>query len=239
MALYSRKKLKRVTRLAQKLEDRLTWPVVIAALASIPAVFLTIWNDGEFRTAGMLVGWAAGAVLWAETIILLLAAERKIQWIIMNKWPIVVSALTLVTLIFALGGAQILRLVSLIGSLRFLRAKRIFNASRVLQRRLGLRGWLKTAVFTVFGLIMAVFVAVVLADPTGQHWELLNWLDKNWRVLPILVAGAILAVATWLVMKNRREEEMREREEEKSEPTVSENQTEEGDRPEQSAPSHR
>ncbi|MFC4337188.1 hypothetical protein [Salininema proteolyticum] len=203
MAQSSRPTLAHVTRFAQRIEDRLTWPVIVAALASIPAVFLTIWNDGEFRVAGLVLGWSAGAVLWAETAILLLAAHNKRVWLATHKWTILVCLLTFITLAFALGGGQILRLISLIGSMRILRAKRIFSASMVIQRRLGLNGWVKRGVLAGFGILTAAFVAVVLADPTARHVDLFTWIDHNWRIVPIVLAGAILAFSTWLVVKYR------------------------------------
>lgn len=173
--------------------------------ASIPAVFLTIWADGEYVLAGRILGWFAGAVLWAEAIILLLAAEHKRQWLMRHKWLLLICALTLVSLIIAAGGAQILRLVYVIGSIRVLRAKRIITAAQVLNRRFSLGIWWRSALFTGCGIIAALFVAVVLADPTSEYLKLFDWFDHNLEIIPILLAGLILAVATWLVVRGRAE----------------------------------
>jgi hypothetical protein len=44
---------------------------------------------------------------------------------------------------------------------------------------------------------------VLLVDPNAEYRELLSWLDANLRLLPILLAGAVLAVATWAVVRGR------------------------------------
>ncbi|GAB3648221.1 hypothetical protein [Glycomyces tarimensis] len=212
MAPSPRWSLRRLTAFAQRIEDRLTVPVVIAVLASVPAVFLTIWSNGEYAVAGKILGWAAGSVLWAETIILLLAAEHKRKWLMRHKWLLLVCALTLVSLILAAGGGQILRLITTIGSIRVLRAKRIIDGAQILNRRFGLDLWWRSALFSLAGIIAAVFVAVVLADPTSEYLKLVSWFDHNLRIVPILVAGSILAFATWLVMRGRAEEEEEEEE---------------------------
>ncbi|MCH7229476.1 hypothetical protein L0U85_01160 [Glycomyces sp. L485] len=202
--------LRRLTALAQRIEDRLTLPVVIAVCASIPAVFLTVWSDGQFVVAGKILGWAAGAVLWVETVILLLAAENKRKWLMRHKWLLCICALTFVSLVAAAGGAQILRLFYVIGSIRVLRAKRIITAAQVLNRRFGLGLWWRSALFGTAGIISAIFVAVVLADPTSEYINLVSWFDHNLQIVPILVAGAILAFSTWLVVRGRAEAEEEE-----------------------------
>jgi len=197
--------LRRLCALARRIEDQLTVPVVIAVCASIPAVFLTIWAQGGLAFAGQLIGWAAGAVLWAEALILMLASENKIRWLLHHKWMLLVCALTLVSLVLATGGGQILRLVYAIGSIRILRANRIISAAQVLNRRFGLGVWWRSALFSVAGLVAAVFVAVVLADPTAEYVKLISWIDHNLQIIPILLAGAILTAATWLVARSRAE----------------------------------
>jgi hypothetical protein len=196
-----------LTVVARFLQFKLRLPVIIAVCASVPAVFLTIWSDGEMALAGKIIGWAAGIVLWAESVILLLAAERKREWLWRHKWMLLVCLLTLVSLVLAAGGAQVLRLVTLVGSIRVLRAKRIFNAAQVLGRRFGIVGGWRSWVVMAIGGVAALFTALILVDPTSEYLELLNWLEGNLRLIPILAAGVILAVATWLVVRVREGED--------------------------------
>lgn len=197
----------KLTVVARFLQYKLRLPVIIAVCASVPAVFLTLGADGQMALAGKVIGWAAGIVLWAESVILLLAAERKREWLWRHKWMLLVCLLTLVSLVLAAGGAQVLRLATLVGSIRVLRAKRIFNAAQVLGRRFGVIGGWRSWIVMAVGGIAALFTALVLVDPTSQYLELLTWLEGNLRLIPILAAGAILAVATWLVVHVRQDDE--------------------------------
>ncbi|THV28001.1 metal-sensitive transcriptional repressor family protein [Glycomyces paridis] len=193
----------KLTVFARFVQYKLRVPVIVAVCASVPAVFLTVWTDGDLALAGKIVGWAAGAVLWLESVILLLAAENKREWLWRHKWMLLVCALTLLSLAAAAGGAQVLRLAYLVGTIRALRAKRIVDAAAILVRRFSLGIWWKSGLFTGAGVIAAAVAVVLLADPDAEYRELLHWLDTNLRLLPILLAGAVLAVATWLVVRTR------------------------------------
>jgi hypothetical protein len=193
----------KLTVFARFLQYKLRIPVIVAVVASIPAVFLTVWTDGDLALAGKVIGWVAGAVLWFESVVLLLAAEHKREWLWRHKWMLAVCGLTLLSLVVAAGGAQVLRLAYLLGTIRVLRAKRIIDAAGILGRRFSLGLWWKSGLFTGAGVVAAAIAAVLLLDPNAEYRELLSWLDANLRLLPILLAGAVLAVATWAVVRGR------------------------------------
>lgn len=193
----------KLTVFARFLQFKLRIPVIVAVCASIPAVFLTVWGEGDLAFTGKVIGWVAGAVLWFESVVLLLAAEHKRDWLWRHKWMLAVCALTLFSLVVAAGGAQVLRLAYLLGTIRVLRAKRIIDAAGVLGRRFSLGIWWKSGLFTGAGVVAAAVAVVLLVDPNAEYRELLSWLDANLRLLPILLAGAVLAVATWAVFRNR------------------------------------
>lgn len=193
----------KLTVIGRYLQIKLRRPVLWAVAASVPAVFLTVLTEGDLALAGKVIGWVAGAVLWFESVVLLAAARDKREWLWRHKWMLTVCALTLVSLVAAAGGAQVLRLAYLLGSIRVLRAKRIIDAAAILGRRLSLGLWWKSGLFTGAGVVAAAIAAVLLVDPDAEYRQLLSWLDANLRLLPILLAGAILAVATWAVVHKR------------------------------------
>lgn len=193
----------KLTVFSRYVQDKMRVPVIIAVCLSIPAVFLTVATDGSLALTGKIIGWVAGAILWFESMVLLLAAEHKRDWLRRHKWMLLVCALTLVSLIAAAGGAQVLRLAYLIGSFRALRAKRIIDAAKVLGRHLSLGIWWKTGLFTGAGVVASATAAVLLLDPDAEYQELLHWFDANLRLLPIFVAGAVLTTATWFVIRSR------------------------------------
>lgn len=185
-------------------EERLALPVLVAALASVPAVFLTLLDD-PYATVGTVANWLTGAVLIGETLILFLVAEDKRAWVVRHWWLVLLTLLIVVAVVFAIGPVQLLRLLRVVGALRLLRAGRILKAGRLLQRRAGLSGrWARLP--TLFAsVLVATFVAVVLSDPSSQTRVLLSHLlGSTTTAVLTVVAGLILAIATFVVVRARR-----------------------------------
>ncbi|TQN42154.1 hypothetical protein FHU33_1548 [Blastococcus colisei] len=189
----------------ERWQERLALPVLVAALASIPAMFLTV-AEGTLRTAGHVVDIVSGAVLVAETVILLVVAGNKRAWIRGHLGLIALTLAVIVAVVFALGPAQILRLVRTVGALRILRAGRIVKAARSVSDRMGFTGRLAHIAAAGAGLLVAVFVGVVLADPTSRSRDLLTAVlgDIGTPVIVALsaVAGLVLGVATYLLARD-------------------------------------
>ncbi|KOX23875.1 hypothetical protein [Nocardiopsis sp. NRRL B-16309] len=185
------------------LERRLAVPVLLAAVVSVPALFLGVWGEGFWATAGDRINWAAGIVLWGEWILLIALADNKRAWLRTHWWATVIAAVTVPAVIFALGPAQILRLVRAFGALPLLRVTRIIEAGGVLRRRMGLTGRLGRAVAAATTLLAAVFVTAVMADPAsasrGYVEEAIAFLGP-W---PTALAVAVTAAATAVVLGYR------------------------------------
>lgn len=201
---------------ADRVAKRLAIPVLVAALASVPAVFLTLLDE-PWTSIGDGLNTLSGAVLIAETVVLLVVADDKRAWARRNWWLFALIAIIVPAVIFALGPAQLLRLVRPLiqlvrfaGALRIVRIKRIIKAGKILRERAGLdEGW-QRAIGIGVTVLCAAFVAVVLVDPSSQSRQ---WLDRGVSILGwpgIVVAGLIVAVATYVVMTNREDEEERE-----------------------------
>jgi CsoR family transcriptional regulator, copper-sensing transcriptional repressor len=191
---------------ADRLQERLAVPVMVAALASVPAVFLTLF-DGTAEAVGSTINTASGAVLVAEAIVLFAVSQDRIAWLKRNWWLLALAAIIVPAVLFALAPVQLLRvaaqLVRMVGALRILRVRRILKAGRILRRRAGLdRAW-QRVVGVAVSLLVAGFVAVVLADPTSDAHEFLDrFVDMQGWVLPVL-AGVLLGAATFIVMRNQ------------------------------------
>src|SRR5699024_8829422 len=140
---------------------RLALPVLVAALVSIPAVFLTFLS-GPWSDAGRLINLLSGLVLVGETIILLVVSPDRLSWLRRHLWLVVLTVLVILGVVFALGPVQLFRLIRLIGAPRILRTGRIIKAGRLLAGR-GSRCWNK---FTATGvsILVAVFVAATSPD---------------------------------------------------------------------------
>lgn len=199
---------------ADRVAARLAGPVLVAALASIPATFLTLL-EGTAATVGTVLNTVSGAVLVAETVVLLVLAEDKRAWLRRNRWLLVLTAVIVPAVLFAVGPVQLLRLVRGlglhvvrllrgVGALRIVRVRRILRAGRVIRERHGLTGRGQRITTAVLTGATAVFVAIVLADPTSQSRRLLDDAAAQLGVAGVLTAGGLLAAATWVVRTRRR-----------------------------------
>lgn len=191
---------------ADRLEQRFAVPVLIAALASVPAVFLTLL-DAPWASIGSALNMASGAVLIAETVVLLAVSEDRLAWLRRNKLLVLLAVLIVPAVLFAIGPMQVLRPVvhglRFAGALRIVRIGRILKAGRLLRERSGLtHGW-KRAIAVLATVLSAAFVAVVLADPSSTSRQVLDGTVDRLGVFGALVAGAILAGATYVVATNR------------------------------------
>jgi CsoR family transcriptional regulator, copper-sensing transcriptional repressor len=190
----------------ERWEQRLAWPVLIAALVSVPAVFLTLLDD-PYESVGTVVNVLTGVVLVGETVVLLWVSRDPVDWLRRHWWLVGLTLATVAAVFLALGPLQLLRLVRVFGALRIARAGRIMSAARKLQKRLGMSGWWSTLVAVTAGLVVAAFVAVVLADPTSRSRQMVE--DAVGGDLPFtliaVVAGLLLFGATVVVLHREQD----------------------------------
>lgn len=199
---------------ADRVEERLAIPVIIAAGVTVPAVFLSVVTEGTAARIGVLLNWASLMVLTAESALLFLLTGHRLTWVWRHKWTIGILAVAIPAMIFLAAPAQairfILRAIHFFGALRILRAGRIIKAGRVVARRIGWDGkWRYVPIF-IGSVIAAIFVAMVLSDPSSSSRDLLDQVGAWPRALLVLLAGTILAVATFVVVRNRRREQQTE-----------------------------
>ncbi|WP_232376667.1 hypothetical protein [Amycolatopsis aidingensis] len=188
---------------AGEMEERLAIPVLIAALVSVPAVFLTT-AEGTAAVVGSVLNWASLVVLLGESLILLWLSDDVRDWVRKHRWTLVVTAATVPAVIFVVGPVQVLRLLLSIGTLRVLRAGRILRAGRVIRDRAGLSRPLGKWLLGGVTVLAAAFVAIVLADPTSRSRRVADWILEHLGVAPVILAGLILAGSTVLVLYRKR-----------------------------------
>lgn len=197
---------------ADRVAERIAIPVLIAALASVPAVFLTLL-DQPYETIGTGLNTLSGAVLIAETLVLLAVSENRWAWIKRNRWLVLLVLAIIPAVVFAIGPVQLLRLARVVGALRIIRVKRIFKAGKLVRERAGLNRTWERVIGVAVTVLCAAFVAVMLVDPTST--QQLNQLQSEsqdafgnvvnrlgW--IGIALAGVILFAATYIVWTNRK-----------------------------------
>lgn len=193
---------------ADRLQERLAIPVLVAALASVPAVFLTLFDEPA-NTVGSTINAISGAVLVAEAVALFVVSEHRLQWLRRNWWLVALAVVIVPAVLYAVAPVQLLRLLYLLrmaGALRIIRAKRILKAGKILRNRAGLdRTWQRVVGFLVSALVTG-FVVVILADPTSESRQLLEGAVDFAGPVPVVLAGGVLAAATFIVLRARRDE---------------------------------
>jgi hypothetical protein len=187
---------------AARVEQRLAVPVVLAALAAVPATFLSML-EGTAADVGNVLNWASLAVLTGESLVLLALTEDPRGWLRTHRLPLAVALATIPAVLLALGPVQILRLLRFVGALRIIRVRRMLRAGAVLRRRIGGDHPLGRALTFLLSASAALFVALVLADPTSQSRQLLDEAIGGLRPVAVLAAGALLAAATLVVARRR------------------------------------
>ena len=195
---------------ADRVAQRLAFPVLIAALASVPAVFLTLLDE-PYETIGTGLNTLSGAVLIAETVVLFAVAENRLAWLKRNRWLVLLAVAIVPAVVFAVGPVQLLRLtrvahaLRMVGAVRIIRVGRIMKAGRILRERAGLDARWQGVVAIIVTLLAAAFVGITLADPTSASGGVLRSAVDSVGVPGILLAGLILGGATYIVRTNRRD----------------------------------
>lgn len=190
---------------ADRLERQFAVPVVVAALVSVPAVFLTSIGDGFWAVLGTVLNWASVAVLTTESVALFILAGDRLAWVRRYAWPLVITALAIPAVILSLAPVQVLRLLLTllrhIAALRILRAKRLVSAGRVIGRRISTVGRWRHFPVAAGSAAAAVFVALILADPDSvrAHRRALAAIVDWAGVWPAVAAGCLLAVTALLM----------------------------------------
>ncbi|GAA1110326.1 hypothetical protein [Nesterenkonia jeotgali] len=205
----------RAEELQERWEDRLAWPVLIAAVVSVPAVFLTLLDE-PFEMIGHVGLWITSVVLIAETFVLFLVSPRKIDWLLRNWWLVGLSGLVVVAVVFSIGPMQLLRLLRSVGALRVLRAKQVAKAGHSLQK-VGASRWWQRLGTILATFVVTAFVVVALIDPESPARSFLDDLvGEEWAIPAAIGAGLLLFGATYLLVRQPRGEKDENGEDENS-----------------------
>lgn len=188
---------------AEALSERLALPVVLAAVVSVPAVFLTL-AEGTAGQVGAALNWLSMLVIVGESVLLMVVSGDIARWVREHLWLVALALLAVPAVALAVGPVQLLRLVFTIGTLRVLRVGRIIRAGRIIHARTDVRAHHKRWIIAVLTVFAAVFVAVTLSDPTGEVRRAAQWTLGRFGVVPPVLAGLVLAAATFVVVRNRR-----------------------------------
>jgi hypothetical protein len=179
--------------LAQAIEDRADVPVLVAALTSVPAVFLTM-TTGFWAVIGSVLNTASGVLLVGESVLLLLISRERLAWLRAHRQELLLAVATLPTVVLFVGPVQVFRVLIFLSAVRLLRVRRILGAADVISRRARLRKHHRGIVLMTVTAIATVFVAVVLLDPTSLSHRAAQWVSRHVGPAPAAVTVVLVIV---------------------------------------------
>ena len=185
--------------LAQAIEDRADVPVLVAALTSVPAVFLTM-TTGIWAIVGAVLNTASGVLLVGESVLLLLVSGERLAWLRAHRQDLLLAVATLPTVVLFVGPVQVFRLLIFLSAVRLLRVRRILGAADVITRRARLRKHHRGFVLLAVTVIATVFVAVVLFDPSSLSHRAAEWVARHVGLAPAVVTVLLVVsvvVGAW------------------------------------------
>lgn len=194
-----------IEELQDRWETRLAWPVLIAAVISVPAVFLTLLDE-PFELIGHVGLYLATAVLVFETVVLFLVSPKKIAWVLRNWWLIGLTVATILAVVFSIGPMQLFRTVRGVGALRVLRAKQVAKAGESLAKKgkSRRRRWFGQILATV---VVGAFVVLALVVPESEaRSSLQNYVGEEGVPFAAAAAGLLTVVVMYLLVRTPRKQ---------------------------------
>jgi voltage-gated potassium channel len=158
---------------SERIQARFEWPVVIAALLTIPILFIQESHLGQpWKGIGTALNWATWLTFATEVVVMLWVVPRKRTWL---RTHLLDFAITILTPPFAPAAWQAGRAFRLF---RLLRLLRVFS----LRRMLSLEG-IKFAALTAAGTV--IIGGAVVASL--EHWT--AWDGVWWAVTTVTTVG--------------------------------------------------
>ncbi|WP_461145291.1 hypothetical protein [Salinifilum aidingensis] len=192
---------------AERLEEVLHVPVLIAAAMSVPGVFLSAL-DGPAGITGTVVNWLSMLVLTGESALLFLASPDRLRWLREHWWIVAVTLVSIPAVVFAVGPAQVLRLVRVVTAVQVLKVGRLLKVARVVLRRGVWFGRARGVLAGATVLLAAALVGVLLADPDTAVRQVWDAGVQHWGWGPLLgavvLAGSAAVAAGGLLHRRFR-----------------------------------
>lgn len=169
---------RRVDARSEAIQQRFEWPVIIAALLTIPLVLIQESHLPQpWPTVGTILNWGTWLVFASEVVVMLWVAPRKWVWARSHLLDIVVTILTPPFAPAAWQAGRVYRVA------RLLRLLRIFSLRRILTF-----DGIKVAALAAVATIVVGGIAVANIESTAREpWT--SWDGIWWAVTTVTTVG--------------------------------------------------
>jgi voltage-gated potassium channel len=161
---------------ARRIQDRFEWPVVVAAMLTVPILVIQESDLGDpWTTIATILNWTTWTIFLVEMVVMLAVVPDRRRWLLRHLIDV---AVVVVTPPFAPAGWQSGRLFRLV---RLLRLVRILS----LRRLLSLEGMRYAAMVAAGTVIVG---GVVFASVEDSH-GVTTWDGVWWAVTTVTTVG--------------------------------------------------
>jgi CsoR family transcriptional regulator, copper-sensing transcriptional repressor len=189
----------------ERWENRLAWPVFVAAIVSVPAVFLTLLDE-PYEMVGHIGLWLVTVVLVFETVVLFLVSPKKIDWLRRNWWLIGMTVAAVLAVVFSIGPLQLFRLLRSVGALRVVRAKQVARAGESLGKK-GQSRWRRGLGKFLATLVVGSFVVIAMVDPDSEARSSLEGLvGEEGAIAAAVGAGLVTMIGMYFLVRSPRDQ---------------------------------
>lgn len=165
---------------AQRWQDRFEWPVVVAALLTVPILVIQESDFGEpWGTVATILNWGTWLVFLAEAVVMLSVVPDRRDWV---RHHAIDLAVVVITPPFAPQAWQNGRLFRLIRLLRLVRVS-------ALRRLLSLEGMKYAAAVAVGTVIVGGAVFASVEETTKEGAAISTWDGIWWAVTTVTTVG--------------------------------------------------
>lgn len=194
-------------------ERLLTWAVLVAALASVPA---TYWHSskGSMHDIGLLMGWLIWLVFATEVVIMLVTSDEPRAWMRGHQFELFVTITSFPLLLDLPGMRQLIGVFPLLGSVKLLKALKILKLAKVfkLLHSSSLAGWLVRVASVAAGLVVLGLVGSMVShekikSPSdGVDYladEVSDVLGAGSTVVVLAMIAALFGAVEWWAWRQR------------------------------------
>jgi hypothetical protein len=185
---------------SDRTEKLLTWAVLVAAVASVPA---TYWHSskGSMHDVGLAIGWLIWLVFATEVVVMLNISDDPRAWMRGHQFELFVTITSFPILLDLPGVREVIGVFPLLGSVKLLKALKILKLAKVfkLLHASSLSGWMVRIVSVAAGFVVLGLVgSMVSSKKVKSPGDGVDYLADE--VSDVVGAGSTIVVLTIIAL---------------------------------------